>query len=70
MSLFNINAFIRDYPDADGVKTGFTNRAGRTLSASAVRDGKRLYVVLLNAPDRYDDATALLDWAFDNHQWP
>jgi hypothetical protein len=69
MSLFNVNSFIRSYPDADGVKTGFTNSAGRTLSASAVRNGKRLYVVVLNAPDRYEDAEKLLDWAFANHRW-
>jgi D-alanyl-D-alanine carboxypeptidase len=51
------------------VKTGFTNSAGRTLVASATRDGHRLYAVLLNDPTMYSDASALLDWAFANHGW-
>lgn len=70
LKLNNVNRFLRSYPDADGVKTGFTEDAGRTLVASASRDGRRLYVVLLDAPDRFGDAAALLDWAFEQHVWP
>ena len=44
--------------------------AGRTLAASATRDGRRVHVVLLNAPNRFADAAALLDWAFDSWCWP
>lgn len=69
IQLYNINQFLTQYEGADGVKTGFTEQAGRTLVASATRDGHRLYVVLLNDDDRYGDAAALLDWAFENHQW-
>jgi len=61
--LESVNTFLQ-YPGADGVKTGFTYRAGRTLVASATRDGRRLLAVLLNAPQRDEDAAALLDWAF------
>jgi D-alanyl-D-alanine carboxypeptidase (penicillin-binding protein 5/6) len=43
------------------VKTGFTADAGRTIVASAMRDGHRVYVVLLDAPDREGDAARLLD---------
>ncbi|MDA1062301.1 MAG: D-alanyl-D-alanine carboxypeptidase, partial [Chloroflexi bacterium] len=70
LTLRNVNRFLASYPDADGVKTGFTGNAGRTLAASATRDGRRLYVVLLDAPSRFDDAAALLDWAFAQHRWP
>lgn len=69
LSMLNVNAFLGQYQGGDGVKTGFTEEAGRTLSASATRDGRRLYVVLLNANDRYADARTLLDWAFANHTW-
>ena len=69
IQLYNINQFLTQYEGADGVKTGFTEQAGRTLVASATRDGHRVYVVLLNDNDRYGDAAALLDWAFTNHQW-
>ncbi|MCK9517761.1 MAG: D-alanyl-D-alanine carboxypeptidase [Dehalococcoidia bacterium] len=67
IALNNVNSFL-GYPGADGIKTGFTYRAGRTLVASAVRDGRRLFAVLLNAPDRDGDAAALLDWAFANSE--
>lgn len=70
LSMRNVNSFITSYEGSDGVKTGFTSQAGRTLSASATRNGHRLYVVLMNANDRYADAEALLDWAFANHTWP
>ena len=64
IALPNVNAFLTSYPGADGVKTGFTDAAGRTLVASATRSGRRVFVVLLNAPNRYEDATKLMDWAF------
>ena len=70
LTLLNGNRFLTDYAGADGVKTGFTVEAGRTLVASAMRDGHRLYAVVLNAPDREAEAAALLDWAFANHIWP
>ena len=65
-----LNTFLSSYEGADGVKTGWTEEAGLTLVASATRDGQRVYVVLLNAPDRNTDAAALLDWAFSEHDWP
>jgi D-alanyl-D-alanine carboxypeptidase len=39
------------------------------MVASAVRDGHRVYVVLLNAPEMEKDAVALMDWAFATHRW-
>ena len=68
--LSNINSFLFAYAGADGLKTGFTRRAGPTIAASAVRDGRRLYVVLLNAPQREAEAAALMDWAFAAFGWP
>ena len=69
LSMRNGNRFLTTYAGADGVKTGYTEQAGRTLAASAERDGHRLIVVLLDAPDRFLDAARLLDWAFANHAW-
>ena len=69
LTMYNINGFLNSYEDADGVKTGFTDDAGRTFVGSATRDGHQLYVVLLNSSNRYSQAAELLDWAFDNHQW-
>jgi len=65
----NINGFLNTYDGADGIKTGYTGDAGRTFVGSAVRDGHRVYVVLLHSPDRYGEAADLLDWVFENHTW-
>jgi D-alanyl-D-alanine carboxypeptidase (penicillin-binding protein 5/6) len=69
IALTNTNAFLPTYPGADGVKTGFTDAAGRTLVASVTRNGRRVFVVVLNAPNRDADAKALFDWSFANFIW-
>jgi D-alanyl-D-alanine carboxypeptidase (penicillin-binding protein 5/6) len=63
-SLKNKNLLIGRYRGTKGVKTGFTGRAGRCLAASAERDGKRVLLILLNAPDRWWKAEEILDAAF------
>ena len=58
------NALLGRLPGADGVKTGFTPRAGKCVVASARRDGREVLVVLLGAPDRWWTAAALVERAF------
>ena len=70
LTMNNGNYLLGSYPDVDGVKTGFTESAGLTLVASATRDERRLFVVLLNAPNRFAEARWLFDWAFEEHLWP
>ena len=68
--LFNVlNTVLYAIPGADGVKSGFTEQAGRTMVASALRDGHRLYVVVLNDPRYEADVAALLDWGFAAFDW-
>jgi len=43
------NNFMRGYHGSDGLKTGFTCRAGYNLAASAAREGRRLMGVVLGA---------------------
>ncbi len=63
--LFNNNPLLRaGYPGTIGIKTGFTDAAGRCLVAAAQRDGRRLGVVLLHSPDPGKQATQLLNRAF------
>lgn len=69
LELLNNNPLLGYTPGVDGVKTGFTEEAGKTFVVSAVRDGHRIYVVMLDAPDRAFDAIALIDWAFAAHNW-
>lgn len=63
-SLENRNLLIGRYRGAIGVKTGFTGSAGKCLVALAERGGKRVLLVLLNAPDRWWKAEEILDAAF------
>ena len=65
-SLVNSNKLLWRYPDAIGVKTGYTRAAGRSLVGAAQRDGTRLIVVTLSAPNDWSDHSALFDWGFVN----
>ena len=62
--VWNGNVFLDIYPNALGVKIGYTEDAGQTIVAAAEQDGRRLIVSVLGAWDRYSDAVGLLDWAF------
>jgi D-alanyl-D-alanine carboxypeptidase (penicillin-binding protein 5/6) len=60
------NRLMASFDGAVGVKTGFTNRAGRCLIARAVRDEGDLLLVMLNAPRRWWDAAAMLTRGFES----
>jgi D-alanyl-D-alanine carboxypeptidase (penicillin-binding protein 5/6) len=63
----NRNPLLKDYYGADGMKTGYTKEAGYGLVGSAVRDGRRLIMViagLKSINDRRQEAQKLLDWGF------
>ncbi len=63
-SLRNHNKLLWSVEGVDGVKTGFTKAAGRLLVSSAVRDGRRLIAVTVNAPDDWNDHKTLLNQCF------
>lgn len=62
--LKNKNALIGRYSGIQGIKTGYTPGAGKCLIAYAVRGPHHVLLVLLNAPNRWWDATDMLDLAF------
>lgn len=62
--LVNKNELVGRYPGATGVKSGYTPQAGKCLVAYARRDETTVLAVLLNAPDRWWTAVAMLDRAF------
>jgi D-alanyl-D-alanine carboxypeptidase (penicillin-binding protein 5/6) len=64
--LWNGNLLLWLYPGADGIKTGWTEKAGQTMVATAQRNGHRLVVAIMDSQDRYTDAIRLLDWGFAN----
>jgi D-alanyl-D-alanine carboxypeptidase (penicillin-binding protein 5/6) len=63
----NRNPLLGSYPGADGLKTGQTQAGGYGLAATAMRDGKRL-ILVINGLDseeaRAAEAKRLLDWGF------
>lgn len=60
----NNNRLLATYPGANGVKTGYTHKAGPCLVASATRGGVSLIAVVLNSPNMYADTTRLLNFGF------
>ncbi|GAA0364269.1 D-alanyl-D-alanine carboxypeptidase family protein [Bacillus horti] len=65
---YNKNRMLSKYPYADGVKTGFTKRAHRTLVSSATKDGHRLVTVTLNAGDDWNDHISMFEYGFNNYK--
>jgi D-alanyl-D-alanine carboxypeptidase len=64
--LYNHNPLLRmGYRGTTGVKTGYTDAAGRCFVATVERAGTHLGVVLLDSPDPGRQAKHLLDRAFD-----
>jgi len=69
--LVNTNKLIRFYSGANGLKTGSTSLALYNLSATAKRNDMQLIGVIMaspTGPDRFSDATKLLDFGFANYQ--
>jgi len=65
----NRNPLLYGTPGADGLKTGHTEEAGYGLTGSALRDGRRLIVVVAGLGSvraRASESQALLEWGFRN----
>lgn len=65
--LKNYNRLLELYPDCIGVKTGFTDDAGRCLVSAAERDGMTLICVTLNAQDDWNLHASLYDKCFESY---
>ena len=68
--LSNTNKLIRFYDGATGLKTGYTDRAGYCISATAEKDGMELIAVIMkgeSADKRNADAKALLNYGFSTY---
>jgi serine-type D-Ala-D-Ala carboxypeptidase (penicillin-binding protein 5/6) len=65
--LYNNNPLlIYHYPGTTGMKTGFTDEAGRCLVATAERDGVKLGVIVLNSNAPGTQSKQLLDRGFED----
>ena len=63
----NRNKLLTNVIGADGLKTGFTKKSGWGIAGSALRDKRRITVVINGAnssKSRLNESSYLLDWAF------
>lgn len=68
----NTNELLGNLNGVDGVKTGFTNNAGRCLVTSISRNGHRIICVVLGADTkkiRTTDSIKLIEYAFANYEY-
>jgi len=66
--LRNENQMLWLYKGGNGVKTGYTDAAGRCLVAAAKQDGVQLITVVLDSLYMWNDSIALLDYGFRHVQ--
>lgn len=60
------NKMLTTYPGAIGVKTGYTDNAKLVLVSAATRQGRTIYAIVMASDQHFADASALLDYGFDN----
>jgi len=63
----NRNKLLNNFNGADGLKTGYVRSAGWGIAASALRENRRITVVISStnsARTRLNESTNLLNWAF------
>ena len=66
--LRNENQMLWLYEGGNGVKTGYTDAAGRCLVSGAKEKGLQLVAVVLDSVYMWNDSIALLDYGFDQVQ--
>ena len=69
--LVNTNKLVRTYEGCDGLKTGFTDKAGYTMAVTAKRDNMRLLAIVLGedvSKVRNKETTDLLDYGFNTYK--
>ena len=67
----NPNHLLRTFPGADGIKTGFHNKAGFCVTGSATRGDLRLIVVVMGSPTKtecFKNAGQLLNQGFASYR--
>ncbi len=69
-NISNTNELLGYTPGVNGVKTGFTNGAGRCLVTSCTRNGNQIITVVLGCDtkkQRTSDSSKLIEYAFKNY---
>ena len=60
--LHTTNRLLGRIPGVEGIKTGFTSKAGRCLIAKVSQNGSDLLLVILNSKRRWNTATSLITY--------
>lgn len=68
-SYHNINKILWEIPEANGVKTGFTGKAGKCLVTSAKVQGNDVIVVVLNCTPRWKETKKIYDYVGKNYEF-
>lgn len=63
----NKNKLIGNFDGANGVKTGYTEKAGRCLVSSAKRGNMDVVCVVLNCYDMFERSKSIIDGCFDKY---
>jgi len=66
-SYHNINKILWLLPEADGVKTGFTGKAGKCLVTSVNIDGNKVIIVMLNCNNRWNETVKIKNYITKNY---
>lgn len=72
LTLWNTNRLLKWYEGTDGMKTDYTEEAGRNLVATVERDGMRLISVVLNCKERqghFQESMDLLNYGFNSFEY-
>jgi serine-type D-Ala-D-Ala carboxypeptidase (penicillin-binding protein 5/6) len=68
--LHNTNRLLGRIPGVEGIKTGFTSKAGRCLIAKVSQNGSDLLLVILNSKRRWNTATNLIAYGLQAADTP
>ncbi len=60
--MHNTNRLLGRIPGVEGIKTGFTSKAGRCLIAKVSQNGSELLLVILNSKRRWNTAESLIHY--------
>lgn len=63
--LKNKNKLLKSLDGADGVKTGYTTKAGRCFVGSATRNGMSVVCVCLNCREMFEETTKIINKIFE-----
>lgn len=68
--LYSTNNLFGSYLQIRGLKTGLTDSAGQcTATIAEIGNGKQVLAIILNSPNRFQEAKSLITWAEENFRW-